>query len=167
MLPVGQTQLLSWTKSGKAQIVQTVAEVHWRQPSGQAVQEDPNKKYLIWQPWQLVAVVLQEVQEESQGEQVVAPAAWKVPTMQEQVLPKMVNPAAQVWQNVAVLTQVLQTPLQGLQAVAPSARKLPAGQEQVMPCSTNPAVQDWQLMGLSWQLVQPVPQLKQTKLAVK
>ena len=79
--------------------------------------------------------------------------------MQRQVLPSLVNPAAQLWQNEAVLAQAVQMGLQGLQEVAPSARKVPVAHRQAVPWSTNPGVQDWQLLGLSWQLAHPTPQL--------
>jgi hypothetical protein len=45
--------------------------------------------------------------------------------MQKQVLPSLVNPAAQLWQNRAEVTHDVQMELQGLQVVAPAARKLP------------------------------------------
>jgi hypothetical protein len=87
--------------------------------------------------------------------------------MQKQVLPSLVNPAAQLWQNRAEVTQDVQMALQGLHVVAPNARKVLVAQRQVVPCRTKPALQLWQLVGLSWQLVQPTPQLRQAKLALR
>jgi hypothetical protein len=79
MFPMGQTQTVPCLVRGKAQMSQVDAEEHWMQPPGQAVQAAPSRKNLIWQPWQLVALVVQVVQDAWQGVQVVAPVARKEP----------------------------------------------------------------------------------------